>query len=93
MIISARHNYRVSTTYYSNHTIYKLEATPDNSINPMSLSWDAKKIMPLAYANELPSNTSIYLLTDTNEFPNSLDKSEWTCIESNVEGDIYKHNK
>ena len=59
----------------------------------MSLSWDAKKIMPLAYATELPSNTSIYLLTDTDQFPNSLDKSEWTCIESNTEGGIYKRNK
>lgn len=93
MIISARHDYRVSTTYYSNHTIYKLEATRDDSINPMSLSWDAKKIMPLAYANELPSNTAIYLLTDSDQFPNSLNKSEWTCIESNAEVDIYKHNK
>lgn len=52
-----------------------------------------QKIMPLAYANELPSNTAIYLLTDSDQFPNSLDKSEWTCIESNAEGDIYKHNK
>lgn len=91
-ILNSRRNYRVSTTYYSDHIIYQLEPARSTPVNPLSLSWDAKKIMPFIYTDQLPQNTPLYLLTDTNRFPSFLDKSQWSLIETNVEGCIYKYN-
>lgn len=89
IIIQGNGRYRVSTTYYSGHTIYKLLDTHQIPPDTTSLSWDAKEIMPFLSIDDLPTDKDVYMLTYNHEFPSTLNKADWVQVYSDNEGSIY----
>lgn len=91
IIVQGSGRYRVSPTYYSNHTVYKLIGSNEVAPDPSTISWNAKEVMPFISVNNLPTDKDVYLLIfGIDNFPTSLNQNQWSKIYSTTEGSIYQ---
>lgn len=94
LVISGQGKYRVSTTFYGNHDVYKLLPPKEKAPDITAISWNAKLVMPMISADRLPKDKEIFLLTDKNiESQTVLDllkQHTWQLIMTTDEGSIYQ---
>ncbi|MDU6770266.1 MAG: glycosyltransferase family 39 protein [Veillonella sp.] len=91
LIVQGSGRYRVSSTYYSDHKVYKLIGADEVAPDPNTISWNAKEVMPFISVNNLPKDKDIYLLIyGDDSFPSTLNQNHWKKIYSTAEGSIYQ---
>lgn len=94
LVISGQGKYRVSTTFYGNHDVYKLLPPKTEAPDVTAISWNAKQVMPMISADALPNDKEIFLLTDKNIESQTvldlLEKHTWQLIMTTDEGSIYQ---
>ena len=63
--IAFLHDYRTSTVFYSDQTIYRAEpALKIDAMRPGTLSWNAKNVMPFIAEEDLLQRDNVILITE-----------------------------